>query len=93
MLFLRLRQHLPNERAALAAMQTFSGFGAAVSARRIPKDDGSASTRYVVLVPASRRPTSIIKQLAAQAPHSEWTLIDMDAEGFETEVMPEAGAT
>lgn len=92
MLYLRLRQHLPNERAALAAMQTFSPFGAAVSARRIPRDDGSATTRYVVLVPGGRRPSSVIKQLTTQAPHSEWALVDVDADGFETEVTAEAPA-
>lgn len=91
MLYFRLKQRLPNERAALAAMQSFSNFGAHVKTQQIPKDDGSMNLRFAVLIPAGRRPTSITKQLEAQAPHSKWTLVDVDADGFESEVLPEAG--
>lgn len=90
MLYLKLKQHLTTERAALAAMQTFAGFNGLISPRRTRQEDGSAKALYVVLVPGGRRPSSVEKQLRTVAPHTDWTLIDVDAEGFETEVMPEA---
>lgn len=89
MLYLKLRQHLLTERAALAAMETFAGFNGVVSSRRTRADDGSAKSQFVVLVPGGRRPTAVEKQLRVVAPHTDWTLVDVDAEGFETEVTPE----
>ena len=90
MLYLKLKQYLTTERAALAAMQTFAGFNGLISPRRTRQEDGSAKALYVVLVPGGRRPSSVLKQLRIVAPHTDWTLIDVDAEGFETPVMPEA---
>ncbi len=91
MFYLRLKQHLTTERAALAAMQTFAGFNGLISPRRTRQDDGTAKPLYVVLVPGGRRPSSVLSQLRTAAPHTDWTLVDVDAEGFETEVTPEAG--
>lgn len=90
MLYLKLRQHLTTERAALAAMGTFAGFNAVISQRRTRRPDGTAASIYVVLVPGGRRPSSVEKRLRVQAPHTDWTLVDVDAEGFESEVMPGA---
>lgn len=90
MLYLKLRQHLTTERAAIAAMQTFAGFHGLISSRRARNTDGSAAALYVVLVPGGRRPTSVEKQLRTVAPHTEWTLVDVDAEGYETAVTPDA---
>ena len=92
MLYLKLKQHLTTERAALAAMQTFAGFNGLISPRRTRQEDGSAKALYVVLVPGGRRPSSVLRQLRTVAPHTDWTLVDVDAEGFETEVMPEAAS-
>lgn len=92
MLYLKLRQYLPNERAAVAAMQTFANFHGVISPRKTRREDGTASTRYVVLVPAGRRPSAVIKQLRLQAPHTDWTLVEIDADGFETEVTLEAAS-
>ena len=89
MLYLKLKASLPNDRAALAAMQDFAGFGATVFCWKSLQDDGSASTRYAVMVPGGRRPESIIKQLRIQAPHSAWVLVDVDADGAHTPVIPE----
>lgn len=86
MLYLKLRQHLTTERSALAAMQTFAGFNGVISPRRTRAADGSAAALYVVLIPGGRRPSSVEKQLRTVAPHTDWTLVDVDAEGFETEV-------
>lgn len=86
MLYLKLRQYLPNERAALAAMESFAAFNGVISPRRSRRADGSASVRYVVLVPAGRRPTAVVKQLRLQAPHTDWTLVEVDDDGFESEV-------
>jgi hypothetical protein len=85
-LYLKLKQHLTTERAAIAAMQTFAGFSGLISPRRTRQEDGSAKLLYVVLVPGGRRPSSVVKQLRTVAPHTDWTLVDVDAEGFETEV-------
>lgn len=90
MLYLKLKQHLTTERAAIAAMGTFAGFNGLISPRRTREMDGSAKALYVVLVPGGRRPSSVEKQLRTVAPHTEWALVDVDAEGFETAVMPEA---
>lgn len=90
MLYLRLKQHLVTERAAIAAMGTFAGFNGVISPRRVRSGDGSAVSQYVVLVPGGRRPSSVLKQLRTVAPHTDWTLVDVDAEGFESEVAPEA---
>jgi hypothetical protein len=89
-LYLRLKQHLLTERAAIAAMETFAGFQGVISPRRVRKDDGTAKSTFVVLVPGGRRPSSVLKQLRTVAPHTDWTLVDVDAEGYESEVMPEA---
>ena len=90
MLYLKLKQHLTTERAAMAAIGTFAGFNGVISPRRARQDDGTAKSTYVVLVPAGRRPDSVVKQLRTQAPHTDWTLVDVDAEGYESNVMPEA---
>lgn len=92
MIYLKLRQYLTTERAALAAMQTFAGFHGLISPRRTRADDGSAKPLYVVLVPGGRRPSSVEKQLRTVAPHTEWTLVDVDSEGYETDVTPDAEA-
>ena len=89
MLYLKLKQYLPSERAAVAAMQTFAGFNGVISPRKTRREDGSASVRYVVLVPAGRRPTAVIKQMNLQCPWTAWTLVDVDDDGFESEVTPE----
>ena len=88
MLYLRLSQFLPTDRAAVAALETFSGHGGLVAKRR-HRDTAGGTPIFVVLVPAGRRPDSLIKQLRLQAPHTEWTLVDMDADGFETPCSPE----
>jgi hypothetical protein len=90
MLYLKLRQYLLTERAAIAAMQTFAGFNGVISPRRARRPDGTAAEQYAVLVPGGRRPSSVEEQLRTVAPHTDWTLVDVDAEGFETVVMPEA---
>ena len=89
MLYLKLRQHLITERAAIAAMQTFAGFNGVISPRRTRQADGTAAGQFVVLVPGGQRPSSVEKQLRTVAPHTDWTLVDVDADGFESEVMPE----
>jgi hypothetical protein len=91
-LYLKLRQHLTTERAACAAMLTFAGFNGVISPRRTRRPDGTAAQQFVVLVPGGRRPSSVVKQLRTVAPHTDWTLVDVDAEGFESEVMPEAAS-
>jgi hypothetical protein len=91
-LYLKLKQYLPTERAALAAMNTFAAFNGVISPRKTRRDDGSALIRYVVLIPAGRRPTAVVKQLGLQAPHTEWSLVEVDADGFESEVAPEPRA-
>jgi hypothetical protein len=89
-LYLRLKQHLLTERAAIAAMNTFAGFHGVISPRRTRQDDGTAKSTFAVLIPAGRRPSSVVKQLRVQAPHTDWQLVDVDAERYESEVMPEA---
>jgi len=89
LLYLKLRQHLTTERAAIAAMGTFAGFHGLISPRRSRRADGTAADIYVVLVPGGRRPSSVEKQLRCVAPHTDWTLVDVDAEGYETEVRPD----
>jgi hypothetical protein len=90
MLFLKLKAMLLNERAALGAMADFAGMGGLVQQRPQRDDHGQRSNRWQLLIPAGRRPDRVRKQLTVLAPHSDWTLVDIDAEGFEQPCLPDA---
>lgn len=88
MLYLKLRAKLTKEVQAMAAVQQFAGMHAVVSPRRIRGPTGDPQSIFAVLVPAGRRPDSVRRQLALIQSHAEWLLVDVDPDGFETEVMP-----
>ena len=89
MLCFRLNRFLPNEREVLSAMQLLNGFSPMTIQRREPADDGKFRNRYAVLIPAGRRPDGLLAQMKMQVPSAQWTLIDLDADGFETPVVPD----
>jgi hypothetical protein len=88
-LYLKLKQRLMTESAAIAAMGTFAGFNGVISPRRERTVEGITKSLYVVMVPAGRRPDAVRKQLSTQCPHTEWSLVDVDADGFETACAPD----
>ncbi len=89
MLFLKLRAVLLNERAALGAMADFAGMGGLVQQRPQRDEAGRRSNCWLLLIPAGQRPDRVRKQLTVLAPHSDWTLVDIDAEGFEQPCIPD----
>jgi hypothetical protein len=89
MLCFRLNRLLPSEREVLAAMQLLNGFSPMTIQRRQPADDGKFRNRYAVLVPGGRRPDRLLAQMKTQIPSAQWTLIDLDADGYEIPVAPD----
>lgn len=93
MLFLKLKAVLLNERAALGAMADFAAMGGLVQQHAQRAGAGQRSNRWQLLIPAGRRPDRVRKQLTVLAPHSDWTLVDIDAEGFEQPCIPDPEST
>ena len=69
-MYYRLRKQLVRESAAIAELERFC----AVNARIHAIEPG----RYVLLVPAGRRPAGVLRFLQQQAPHDEWDLCGWD---------------
>lgn len=88
MLYLKLKGELTKPAQAMAAVQQLAGWTPLMSLRRVRGATGDAHSVFSVLVPAGKRPDSVRRQLALSHPHTEWVLVDVDADGFETEVIP-----
>lgn len=68
---------------ATAAAEQFVSFKPVISPYRRCRADGSTEVVWALRVPGGLRPSAVQTYLRQQHPAAKWTLIEVDADGFE----------
>jgi hypothetical protein len=88
-LFFKLRRDFAQSRQATDCLAKFADFNGVLSERRVPDGTGRAKSVYAILIPAGRRPESTERRLGVAYKDAEFSIVEIDPEGFEIDITPE----